>query len=44
LSRNGYASVPFIRGSALAALRGTDKRLGEDSIRSLLAAMDQHFR
>jgi elongation factor Tu len=33
----------FIKGSALAALEGKDKVLGEDSIKELIAAMDEHI-
>ena len=35
--------VPVIRGSALAALEGRDKEIGEDSIRALLAAVDSYI-
>ena len=33
--------IPIIKGSALAALEGRDKEIGEDSIRALLAAVDE---
>ena len=35
--------IPIIKGSALAALNGTDKAIGEDSIRALLAAVDSYI-
>jgi elongation factor Tu len=35
--------IPIIRGSALAAMNGTDKEIGEDSIRALLAAVDEYI-
>ncbi|AGA64400.1 Translation elongation factor Tu [Liberibacter crescens BT-1] len=35
--------IPIIRGSALAALEDRDKSIGEDSIRSLLAAVDDYI-
>ncbi|MBA5724669.1 GTP-binding protein, partial [Candidatus Liberibacter sp.] len=37
-------SIPVIRGSALNALEGTNKEIGEDSIRSLMAAVDSHIQ
>jgi elongation factor Tu len=33
-------TIPIVKGSALAALEGRDKEIGEDSIRALLAAVD----
>jgi len=33
--------IPVIRGSALAALEGRDEAIGEDSIRALMAAVDE---
>jgi elongation factor Tu len=33
--------IPIIKGSALAALEGRDKEIGEDSIRALLKAVDE---
>lgn len=35
--------VPIIRGSALAALEGRDKELGEDSIMKLMEAIDSYI-
>ncbi len=35
--------IPIIKGSALAALEGRDKEIGEDSIRALLAAVDEYI-
>ncbi|RWR04042.1 elongation factor Tu [Paenirhodobacter populi] len=45
LSAYGYPGdeTPIIKGSALAALEGRDKEIGEDSIRSLLAAVDDYI-
>jgi len=34
--------IPIVKGSALVALEDGDKTLGEDSIRSLLAAVDEY--
>ncbi|QPC41338.1 elongation factor Tu [Kaustia mangrovi] len=34
--------IPIIKGSALVALEDGDKTLGEDSIRSLMAAVDEY--
>jgi elongation factor Tu len=36
-------TIPIIRGSALAALEGNNKELGEDAIRALLKAVDDHI-
>ena len=33
--------IPIIRGSALAALEGTSKELGEDAVRKLIDAVDE---
>ncbi len=33
--------IPIIKGSALAAMEGRDKEIGEDSIRALIAAVDE---
>lgn len=33
----------FIKGSALAALNGTDPALGSEAIESLVKAMDEHI-
>jgi len=33
--------IPIIRGSALCALEGTNKELGEDAVRKLIAAVDE---
>jgi elongation factor Tu len=35
--------TPIVKGSALAALEGRDKEIGEDSIRALLAAVDSYI-
>ncbi|MCP6336136.1 elongation factor Tu, partial [Klebsiella pneumoniae] len=35
--------IPIIKGSALAALEGRDKEIGEDSIRALIAAVDDYI-
>jgi len=35
--------IPIVKGSALAALEGRDKEIGEDSIRALLKAIDDYI-
>ena len=35
--------LPIIAGSALAAMEGRDKEIGEDSIRKLMAAVDEYI-
>ena len=35
--------IPIVKGSALAALEGRDKEIGEDSIRALLKAVDEYI-
>ncbi|PTX50951.1 elongation factor Tu [Gemmobacter caeni] len=35
--------IPIIKGSALAAMNGTDKEIGEDAIRALIAAVDEYI-
>ena len=35
--------IPIIKGSALAALEGRDKEIGEDSIRALIKAVDEYI-
>ena len=35
--------IPIIKGSALAALEGRDKEIGEDSIRALMKAVDEYI-
>jgi elongation factor Tu len=35
--------IPIIKGSALVALEGGDKKMGEDSIRELMAAVDEYI-
>jgi len=35
--------IPIIKGSALAALEGRDKAIGEDSIRALMEAVDSYI-
>jgi elongation factor Tu len=36
-------NIPIIKGSALAALEGRDENIGEDSIRALMAAVDEYI-
>jgi elongation factor Tu len=36
-------NIPIIKGSALAALEGRDEAIGEDSIRALMAAVDEYI-
>ena len=35
--------IPIIKGSALHAMNGTEKEIGEDSIRALIAAVDEYI-
>ena len=35
--------IPIVKGSALAALEGRDKEIGEDAIRALLKAVDDYI-
>ncbi|MGO6972793.1 elongation factor Tu, partial [Rhizobium leguminosarum] len=35
--------IPIVKGSALAALEDSDKKIGEDSIRELMAAVDAYI-
>jgi elongation factor Tu len=35
--------IPIVKGSALAALEGRDKEIGEDSIRALMEAVDSYI-
>ena len=35
--------IPIIKGSALAAMEGRDNAIGEDSIRELMAAVDEYI-
>ena len=35
--------IPVIKGSALAALEDSDKKIGEDAIRELMAAVDEYI-
>ena len=35
--------IPIVKGSALAALEGRDKEIGEDSIRALMKAVDEYI-
>lgn len=35
--------IPIIKGSALAAMEGRDKEIGEDSIRALMEAVDSYI-
>ena len=36
-------NIPIVKGSALAALEGRDEAIGENSIRELMAAVDEHI-
>ncbi len=36
-------NIPIVKGSALAALEGRDPEIGENSIRELMAAVDEHI-
>ncbi|AKM06586.1 elongation factor Tu [Pelagerythrobacter marensis] len=36
-------NIPIIKGSALAALEGRDEAIGENSIKELMEAVDQHI-
>ena len=35
--------IPIVRGSALAAMNGTDPEIGEQSIRELMEAVDEYI-
>jgi elongation factor Tu len=35
--------IPIIKGSAVCALNGTNKEIGEDAVRALLAAVDEYI-
>jgi len=35
--------IPIVKGSALAALEGTNKEIGEDAVRALMAAVDDYI-
>ncbi len=35
--------IPIIKGSAVCALNGTNKEIGEDSVRALMAAVDEYI-
>ncbi|RWL11662.1 MAG: elongation factor Tu [Mesorhizobium sp.] len=45
LTKNEFPGddIPIIKGSALAALEDSDKKIGEDSIRELMAAVDDYI-
>ncbi|UYH56182.1 elongation factor Tu [Qipengyuania sp. SS22] len=45
LSEYGFDGddIPIVKGSALAALEGRDPEIGENSIRELMAAVDEHI-
>ena len=45
LTKNEFPGddIPIVKGSALAALEDTDKKIGEDSIRELMAAVDAYI-
>ncbi|MGQ2970802.1 MAG: GTP-binding protein, partial [Allorhizobium sp.] len=35
--------IPFVKGSALAALNDSNKEIGEDAVRALMAAVDDYI-
>ena len=35
--------IPIVKGSAVCALNGTNKEIGEDSVRALMAAVDEYI-
>ena len=35
--------IPIVKGSALAALEDSDKKIGEDAVRELMAAVDAYI-
>ncbi len=43
LEAHGFMDCPVIRGSALAALEGRDDKIGVDSVKELMAAVDSHI-
>ncbi|TIN40098.1 MAG: GTP-binding protein, partial [Mesorhizobium sp.] len=45
LTKNEFPGddIPIVKGSALAALEDSDKKIGEDSIRELMAAVDDYI-
>src|SRR6201989_2521017 len=45
LTKNEFPGdeIPIIKGSALAALEDSDKKIGEDAIRELMAAVDAYI-
>ncbi|RUX38888.1 elongation factor Tu [Mesorhizobium sp. M7A.F.Ca.CA.002.11.2.1] len=45
LTKNEFPGddVPIVKGSALAALEDSDKKIGEDAIRELMAAVDAYI-
>jgi elongation factor Tu len=45
LTKNEFPGddIPIVKGSALAALEDTDKKIGEDAIRELMAAVDAYI-
>jgi len=45
LSKNEFPGddIPIVKGSALAALEDSDKKIGEDAIRELMAAVDAYI-
>ena len=45
LTKNEFPGddIPIVKGSALAALEDSDKKMGEDSIRALMAAVDAYI-
>jgi elongation factor Tu len=45
LTKNEFPGddIPIVKGSALAALEDSDKKIGEDSIRELMAAVDAYI-
>jgi elongation factor Tu len=45
LSKNEFPGddIPIVKGSALAALEDSDKKIGEDAVRELMAAVDAYI-
>ena len=45
LTKNEFPGddIPIVKGSALAALEDSDKKIGEDAIRELMAAVDDYI-
>ncbi|RWM95557.1 MAG: elongation factor Tu [Mesorhizobium sp.] len=45
LTKNEFPGddIPIVKGSALAALEDSDKKIGEDAVRELMAAVDEYI-